>query len=71
MVIFASMQEKWHISAAYDYIADNLYTRALADLYDKKGKARCPQDLEYKLWLNEKWTSETDLSVSSSMKLLS
>ena len=65
-VLFVSVLKQWHISAAYNYVLDNFYSWASADLYGKNGNARCPQDLVYKLWLNGNWENGTDLSVTSS-----
>ena len=66
MFLFVSVLKQWHISAAYSYVLDNFYSYATANLYDNNGNARCPQDLDYKLWVNGNWDYGTDLSVTKS-----
>ena len=59
--IFLSISNDWHISEAKHYTADNTFCLAFAD-----GKnARCPQDLDYTIWLNNTWIGGTGVSVTS------
>ena len=51
-------------------MADSDIPYAFANAYDNNGKARCPQNIDYKLSLNKKWTGKTDLSVISSKIIL-
>ena len=61
--IFVSTNWNWHIATSNSYNADNKFRWAHANLY-KNGKA-CPHDRDYWLWINNKWTRGTDLSVTS------
>ena len=59
--IFTSTQNTWHIAESENYEAVNGYSYAYSDSIN----AKCPQDLDYKLYLIDKWTDGTDVSVAS------
>ena len=59
--VFFSSVNDWHIAQSKHYTADNNVCYAFADGFSKS----CPQDLDYTLWLNNKWTTGTDISVTS------
>ena len=68
--IYFSVKGFWHVASSESYIADNDIPYAFAFAYDSVGRARCPDNIDYKIWLNEKWTGGTDLSVISSENIL-
>ena len=59
--IYLSIVNEWHIAKSENYNADNPYCFAYAD----GNNTSCPQDLDYKVWVINKWTSETNLLVTS------
>ena len=63
--VFVSVNKKWHIANSEEYNLDTDISWAFANFGN--GKASCPQNLDYKLWLNNKWTEGTDLSVIAGM----
>ena len=60
--IFRSTINKWYVTSAKNFYADNIYCYA----YSEDLNARCPQDLDYQVTLDGKWTYESDLSVTKS-----
>ena len=58
--IFRATSNNWHITSAKRFDAGIKKSYAFA----KDQYARCPQDLDYKTYINGKWTHETDLSVA-------
>jgi len=59
--LFVSSNLKWYITTTKDYELDNTITFAFAP-FDEK----CPQGLDYKVWLNDEWKTGTDFAVSES-----
>ena len=60
--IFRGTNNKWRIASDSKFYADKLTSYA----YSNDLNARCPQDLDYKVTLDGKWTYESDLSVTKS-----
>ena len=65
--IYVGKNYKWIIGSSQDYNSnyDSVPAWAGADFYDSNGIKRCPQDIDYKLWVTYKFVSGTDLSVTS------
>ena len=61
MYIFLSTVNDWHIATPNSYNADNTFCYAYAD----GNNTSCPQYLDYTVWFNNKWTSGTNLLVTS------
>ena len=58
--IFRATSNNWHITSAKRFDAKRFRYAVATNHY-----ARCPQDLDYKIYIKGEWTYETDLAVAS------
>ena len=61
---FVNGTEKWHIALSNSYTLVIDIADAQADANDENQNERCPQGLDYDVFLKNKWTNDTTMSVS-------